>query len=144
MLRSGASRSVLRSLNAATQPALKTQSSPLRQQLRSQLCTISYRPQAAPAAKALVPKGLVWVRGATTSTREPVDKINMEQEEAIQKRKLPTSPETVSQDSTIMPMTGGVPGDDGAHEQDPEMMSGIKSDLVCTLPVRVCSLGARN
>lgn len=135
MLRSGASRSVLRSLNIGTHPALKSSSSPLRQQLRSQLCTISYRPQAAAFAKPLVPSGLVWARGATTATRQPVDTIDMKREEEYQKRKLAASPETVSEDSTVMPMTGGVPGDDGAAEQDPEMMSGIKSDLVCKCPM---------
>lgn len=130
MLRSGASRSILRSLNTASPPAFKITSSPLRQQLRSQLCTISRRPQIAAIAKPLAPRALVGIRGASSGGREPVDKIDQKREEEIQKRKLRATPETVSQESTVMPMTG-TPGDDAqVQEDDPQMMAGIKSDLV--------------
>ena len=81
-------------------------------------------------AKPLAHKTPNLVRVARSGARGPVDQIDHKREEEIQKKKLPTTPESVSADSTIMPMTG-TPGDEQLPEDDPQMMAGIKSDLVC-------------
>lgn len=129
MLRTGASRTILRSINTTSTSALKATSSPLRQQLRSQLCTISRRPHAATIAKPLAPKTLNLVRVASSRSREPVDQIDHKREEEIQKKKLQATPESVSTDSTIMPMTG-TPGDENKTEDEGHVASGIKHDFV--------------
>ncbi|KAK3724814.1 hypothetical protein LTR37_000862 [Vermiconidia calcicola] len=118
MFRSGASRSLLRTINAAT---FKTTSSPGRQQIRSQLCTSSYRPLAKPSA----PKTLSLVRWQST-----VDKIDTKREEKIQGKTLKPTPETVSSTSTISPAIGTPDQQpDPGSDPEPQMMSGIYGDL---------------
>lgn len=122
MLRSGAPRSILRAVNAVSRPAFNAALSPSRQQVRSQLCTLSRRPLNASLARPLAPRAQVWVRGASS-----IDKVDKKQEEAIQQKKIPATPETVSTTSTTIPVSGsGAP----QEEQEPQMMAGIYHDLV--------------
>lgn len=72
---------------------------------------------------------LVRVASSGSGARETVDKINYKHEESLQSKKLPTTPESVAVDSTIMPMTGA-PGDEQMAEPEPQMMAGIYHDLV--------------
>lgn len=123
MFRSGASRSLLRSLHNTTQPSLRAAARP---QLRSQLCTISRRPQTLAAVKPLVPKSVVLARWQSRDERPVVDKINRAREEEISHKSLRPTPETVSSTSTMTAATDTAP----AHEDEPQMMAGIKSDLV--------------
>ena len=121
LLRTGATRSLLRTLNTTTS------------QPRTQLHTLSRssRPQA------LTPKTLAlmrWQSSGSSGAREPVDSINMKREEKLMDRKLKPTPDSVSTSSTVLPMAGienPRSGHASEEEQDPKMMAGISSDLVC-------------
>ncbi|KAK5114426.1 hypothetical protein LTR85_010249 [Meristemomyces frigidus] len=127
MLRSTATRSLLRSL--AANP---TSSAPIRQQFRSQLCTISTRSQAL---KPFAPKTLGLTRWASTSAKgdqKPMDAIDSRQETELAKQKLEAHPELVSSSSSTHALRselGAAPGERGQGEEETEMMGGIKGDL---------------
>ncbi len=128
MFRSGASRSFLHSLNTSSTPAIKATSSPVRQQLRSQLCTLSRRPQSLAITKPLVPQTLALTRWQS-SDRKPVDKIDHTREDKIgEKQFTKADPARVSSESTIAAPIAMKGGD--SEEAEPDMMGGIKSDLV--------------
>lgn len=121
LLRTGATRSLLRNLNTTTS------------QPRTQLHTLSRssRPQV------LTPKTLAltrWQSAGSSGGREPVDTINTKREEKLMDRKLKPTPDSVSTSSTTLPVTGienPRSGHAAEEEQDPKMMAGISSDLVC-------------
>lgn len=115
LLRTGASRSLLRSL-AHPRPATTT--------FHTQLHTLSRRPQIA------APKTLALTRWQ--SSREPIDEINTKREEKLMDRTLRPTPESVSTSSTTLPAVGIENPRSGASESDhdPKMMSGINADLV--------------
>ncbi|SMQ48610.1 unnamed protein product [Zymoseptoria tritici ST99CH_3D1] len=116
MFRSGASRSLLRSLNASQQPALR----PVQRQLTSQLCTIARRPQVLAMARPLAMQ-LARAQYAT------VNKIDTKAEAAIGKERLPVD-SGVSTDSSVHPVFGEV-GGAAEREDDTDMMAGVKNDL---------------
>jgi len=118
MLRSTAPRSLLRSL--ASHP-------PVRQQFRSQLCTLSARPQQA--VKPFAPKTLALVRWQSTGNRRPIDEIDQHTETELGKQKLEAHPELVSSDSSTRGINSEI-GVKGAAEDDSDMMGGIWGDLV--------------
>lgn len=135
MFRSGASRSILRSLNtSSTAPASRVTSSPVRQQLRSQLCTTALRQQSVTALKPLGPKTLALVRWQSSDGRKPVDKIDTAREERIQHKKLKPDPEHVSATSSVIPPVGTTSVD--SEESEPQMMRGILADLVGSCQIR--------
>lgn len=146
MLRSGASRSIFRSLNAATNPALRATSSPIRQQLRSQLCTVSHRPQPLSNAKPLAFQTVSLVRRQSGhGDRKPVDEINAQMETELGKEHLESHPETVSASSSTHPLmseigAGPSTTKKGGSEDETEMLGGIKTDLVSSgfIVGRVC------
>lgn len=124
MFRSGASRSILRSFNTTS-----TFRATGRQQLRSQLCTVSRRPQlVAAAVKPLGSTTLALARWQSRDERPTVDNIDYKREERIQGKHIKPTPETVSTSST---MTAAADMNAPAGEEaEPQMMAGIKSDLV--------------
>lgn len=125
MFRNGATRSLLRSLNA--QPTLRTTQTAFRPQLRSQLCTLSTRrPQALTVGK---PLALQLMRAQ--STRGPMDTIDKKEEQSIGQQKLEVDPAHVSTTSSIHPVLGEV-GSEGSGERDTEMLKGVKADMVWT------------
>lgn len=125
MFRNGATRSLLRSLNA--QPTLRTTQSAFRPQLRSQLCTLSTRrPQALGAGK---PLALQILRAQSSNTRSPMDTIDKKHEQAVGQQKLETDPAHVSTTSSIHPVLGEVKTEESG-ERETEMLAGVKSDLV--------------
>jgi hypothetical protein len=117
MLRSGASRSALRSVNI---PAFKAAQTPFRQQFVSQLCTAARRPQVLAAMKPLA-----LVRMA--STDGIVGGVNLKEEAQKAKEKLKVSPETVSVDSSTRPVASEMTKE--SHD-DTDMMAGIYADMV--------------
>ncbi|KAK4542997.1 hypothetical protein LTR36_005995 [Oleoguttula mirabilis] len=127
MLRSTATRSLLRSL--AAKP---TSSAPIRQQFRSQLCTLSARTQAA---KPLAPKTLALTRWASTTAKgdqKPMDAINERTESELGKQKLEAHPELVSSTSSthaIHSELGAAAGERGHNEDDTDMMGGVKGEM---------------
>ena len=128
MLRSGASRSILRSLNTASNPISKVTSAPIRRQFRSQLCSVSRRPQVVPLVKPLAPKTLALVRWQSKDERPTVDQVDTKREEKIQQKKIEPTPELVSTTSTTIAPTGN--SGRAAQEDEPKMMAGINADLV--------------
>lgn len=121
MLRSGAPRSVLRSLNT---PASKVAQSPFRQQFASQLCTAARRPQALAAMKPLA-----LVRMA--STDKFVDSIDLKKEAERAKETLKAVPEKVSVDSSTRDVASEMTKPADSHD-DTDMMAGIRADMVRT------------
>lgn len=118
MLRSGAPRSALRSLNAAG--IAKTPFA--RQNFASQIWTAaSRRPQALAAAK---PLGLVRCQ----SIKNPIDNVDIKAEAQKAKEKLTPHPETVSTTSSTHPIMSEVGA--GEKHDDTDMMSGIRGDMV--------------
>ena len=131
MLRSGAARGVLRSLNTTSTPTTsRLASAPIRQQLRSQLCTVSRRPTVTAFAKPLAPSTTALARWK--ADRPPMDKIDKKREEAIQEKKIPVTPDTVSATSSVISTTDNT-GDPAQHADEPDMMAGIRSDIVRSL-----------
>lgn len=138
MLRSGASRSILRSLNIASNPAFKVTSSPVRQQLRSQLCTVSRRPQLVASVKPLAPQTLRW---QSQGDRKPIDNVDPKREEKIAKGTLEPHPELVSTSSSVTPAIGMSRGEDASAGE--HVGGGVMSDLVRSLvasPARILPL----
>lgn len=124
MFRNGATRSLLRSLNA--QPTLRNTQSAFRPQLRSQLCTLSARrPQALAVGK---PLALQLLR-AQSSNAPGLDKIDQKHEQSIAQQKLEVDPAHVSSTSSIHPVLGEVKSEESG-ERETEMLAGVKSDLV--------------
>lgn len=100
----------------------------MRQQLRSQLCTFSRRPQSLAITKPLVPQTLASARWQS-SDRKPVDKIDHTREDKIgEKQFTKADPAHVSSESSIAAPIAMKGGD--SEEAEPDMMGGIKSDLV--------------
>lgn len=125
MLRSGASRSALRSINT---PAFKAAQTPFRQQFVSQLCTAARRPQALAAMKPLA-----LMRMA--STDNIVGNINLKEEAQKAKEKLKASPETVSVDSSTRHVASELTKE--SHD-DTDMMAGIYADVVRNPRAQLC------
>ncbi|KAI7156164.1 hypothetical protein KC349_g6452 [Hortaea werneckii] len=125
MLRSAATRSLLRSLNTRQ---------PVQQQFRSQLSTLSAssaRPTTA--LRPFAPKTVSLVRWQATGRsgdRQMVDEIDKANETELQKEKLQARPDIVSTESSTRTL-GEVGVQDGSQKEhdDHEMMGGIKSDL---------------
>ena len=125
-----ASRALWRSLNSAAHSPLHRASGPVRQHLRSQLCTLSQRPRGPAMVKPLVSQTLQFGRRqATTGNRGPVDNIDKKYEEHIQQQKLHPDPASVSSTSTTNPVFES--GGGQSAERDTEMLAGVKHDLVC-------------
>lgn len=122
MLRSGAARSALRSINT---PAFKAAQTPFRQQFVSQLCTAARRPQVLAAMKPLASVRMV-------STDNIVGNVNLKEEAKKAKEKLVASPETVSVDSSTRNVTSEMTKD---NHDDTDMMAGIRADMVGILRV---------
>lgn len=126
MLRSAATRSLLRSI--ATTPA------PIRQQFRSQLCTLSARSHV----QNFTPKTLALARWASTSRgsqeRKVVGEIDPHAESEAAKETLHAHPELVSATSSthgLMSEVGAGAGERGHNEEpDTDMLVGVKADLV--------------
>lgn len=125
MLRSGASRGILRSLNTASKPQFQVTSSLVSQQSRSQLCTISRRPQLASAAKPLALQTLAASK--RWQTKGPMDTIDKKHEQEVGQQTIPVTPGSVSATSSMVAATDPPSRGD---EKDPEMLAGIKADLV--------------
>lgn len=117
MLRSGASRSALRSINT---PAFKAAQTPFRQQFVSQLCTAARRPQALAAMKPLALMRM-------SSNDSIVGNINLKEEAKKAKEKLTPHPESVSVDSSTRNVTSEMTKE--SHD-DTDMMAGIYADVV--------------
>ena len=83
----------------------------------------------AAIARPLGPKTLAAVRWQSGDDRPTVHKVDKKREEKIMEKKIEPTPETVSSTSTTIPATGA-PGDEGSQDNEPQMMSGIMSDLV--------------
>lgn len=130
MLRSTATRSLLRSLASNPATLSPTSAAPIRQQLRSQLCTLSSatRPQAL---KPFTPKTLALVRWQSADRKAGMDEINKAQEAELQKQKLEAHPELVSSTSSTHPINSEIGTEAASREDQTEMMSGVKADLVC-------------
>ena len=126
MFRSGASRSLLRSLNN-TAPTLRANARP---QLRSQVCTIAHRPQIVTAAKPLVPKSLALARWQSRDERPTVNKVDEAREERISHKEIKATPETVSSTSTVINPNPLAATQGKGEDSEPMMMAGIYSDLV--------------
>jgi len=127
MFRSGASRSILRSVTTAS-PASRTQ-----HLLRSQLCTGSGSSPRLPT-KPLAVKSLGLVRHVSaTGDRKPIDEINERHEREVGKEQLEVNPQAVSTTSSTHPINsevGARPGKKSEDEDQTEMLGGIKHDLV--------------
>lgn len=119
----------LRSLT--TSPTIST-NAPLRQQLRSRLCTLS-RQQGLSLIKPAAPKTTALVRWASTAGKGSFDAIDKHHEAEVAKEKLEAHPELVSSTSSTHPINsevGAAPGQRGQQDDDQEMSGGIMSDLV--------------
>lgn len=133
MLRSAATRTVFRSLHASTAQAVRS-----NPQFRSQLSTVaSNASRPSTAAKTFAPKTLSLVRWQASGTgkggdRKMVDEINKAEETETQKEKLAANPELVSTTSSSRMVNTelGVEEQPKKDEDDHEMMSGVKADLV--------------
>ncbi|WPH02226.1 Hypothetical protein R9X50_00508200 [Acrodontium crateriforme] len=120
MLRSSATRGLLRSLNqAAAAPASRATASPVVQQLRSQLCTAARRP-ALSAVKPLSPSTLALVRW---NSKAAADKTEAD----LAKEKLEATPDLVSTTSSTHPIRSEI--GQNAQEHDTDMMAGVRSDM---------------
>jgi len=117
MLRSGASRSALRSINT---PAFKAAQTPFRQQFVSQLCTAARRPQALAAMKPLA-----LMRMASNDSI--IGNINLKEEAKKAKEKLTPHPESVSTESSVRHVASEMTKE--SHD-DVDMMAGIYADVV--------------
>lgn len=117
-----ASRAVLRSFNAASQRSHIV----ARPSTRSQLCTLTRRPQAAAASK---PLALQLLRARYADTRGPVDTTDKKREEKNQAKILEADPETVSASSSIHPVFGEARVEQSG-ENETDMLAGVKSDMV--------------
>lgn len=128
LLRTGATRSLLRTLNTTSNQTTT---------FRTRLHTLSRRPHI------FTPKTLALTRWQSGRGRAQVDQVDKEREERLRSKTLRPTPDSVSTSSTILPSMGIENPRSGAPEEDPEpkMMSGIASDLVrmrCTFSRRAC------
>ena len=133
MLRTGATRSVLRSLNASQPVHPSFQISVQTRQIRSQLCTLSSRRPQTIANAIPKPTTTSILRRQVSHSRpllqlSKYDKPDTEHERKVAEQKLKATPDTVSTTSSIHPVMGEV----GVHdpEDKPEVSGGIKADLV--------------
>lgn len=127
MLRTGASRSAFRALNAFGTTSSRT--SFKATQFSSKLSTLgASRPQAL--AKPMV---LSLARYAT----KPMDNIDSKHEQQLAKEKLEADPNTVSTTSSTHPLFGEVGTEE--QEKDADMMAGVRQDLVSGLMCLSCS-----
>lgn len=136
MLRHPASRVVLRSLNAAHTQQLRA-SLNAKSPTVSRLCTLSNskRPQSAPWKPV---SAVLWQRQRYASTQW--DKPDTKAEQELAQKKLKPEPELVSSTSSIHPVFGEVATPEPA--KDPDMMKGIRQDVVRTTPKKVLYIGA--
>lgn len=125
MFRPTASRSLFRSLNAASHQSIRAQIPAARPQLRSQLCTLSKRPQSLAMTN---PTALQMIRQATDN-RGPMDTIDTKRESRIGEKKLQADPSTVSTTSSTHPIMGEARSEESG-ERDADMMAGVKHDMV--------------
>lgn len=118
MLRTGASRSAFRALNAFSTASSRTSLNAT--QFSSKLSTLTKtRPQAL--AKPMI---LSMARYAT----KPIDNIDSKHEQQLAKEKLHADPSIVSSTSSTHPVFGEVGTEE--QEKDADMMAGVKQDLV--------------
>ncbi|GIZ45734.1 hypothetical protein CKM354_000888800 [Cercospora kikuchii] len=126
MFRTGASRTILRSFNAAAQPTFRANvNARLQTTITSQLCTLARRPQTAAAVK---PLALHFARGAASKDGPPMDKIDTKHEKELAKHVLEADPERVSMDSSVHPVFGEVAAPAEKKEED-KMMAGVNQDI---------------
>jgi hypothetical protein len=78
----------------------------------------------------LVPKTQIVARWASGSDRPPASQIDKKREEEIGQKKLQPTPETISVDSSTV-ASADAAAKAAAHDEEPEMMAAITSDLVC-------------
>ncbi|KAF1991843.1 hypothetical protein K402DRAFT_388386 [Aulographum hederae CBS 113979] len=126
MLRTPASRAVLRSLSSASprsqRPILHRVSPQV--QWSSQLCTLSAtRPQAVALAASKTVAN-TFARQLVTSR---VNHADIKAEKELGKQKLEPHPELVSSTSSIHPISGEVGVKE--PEKEPDMLAGMKGDL---------------
>ncbi|KAF2207053.1 hypothetical protein CERZMDRAFT_63053 [Cercospora zeae-maydis SCOH1-5] len=127
MFRTGASRTILRSFNAAAQPAFRADiNARLHATITSQLCTLARRPQAAAAVK---PLALQLARGAASKDGPPMDKIDTKHEKELAKHVLEADPERVSMDSSVHPVFGEVGTAPASKHEEDKMLSGVNQDI---------------
>ena len=79
----------------------------------------------------MVPRTQIVARWAS-GDRDTVPKIDHAREERIQQKKLKATPGTISKDSSTV-QAADVAAKEAAHEEEPQMMSAITSDLVCEI-----------
>lgn len=132
MLRSPASRLLVRSLNAANAQPLRLSftAASNKAPLTSRLCTLSNsrRPQNGTAASLKPVPSALSQRQRYASTQW--DKPDLKAEKDIAQKKLEAHPELVSSTSSTHPVFSeiGTP----EPEKEVDMMKGIKQDVVCT------------
>ncbi|EON66803.1 hypothetical protein W97_06205 [Coniosporium apollinis CBS 100218] len=127
MLRTGAARAVLRTLNTSTfQPVRSSfNGAATKVQFTSKLCTSSYKRPQALAIAARKPVTACLVRQATTQTQW--DKPDKKHEKEVGKHELEATPDIVSSTSSVHPVFSEVATPEPEREVD--MMAGVKSDL---------------
>lgn len=121
MLRTNASRSILRSLNTS-----QVASQQFRQQFTAQLWTAARRPQTL-AMTAAKPMALARLQ-SSDSKAGGIANVDLKHEAQKAKEKLTASPETVSTSSSTHPIMGEVGTKD--EEDHTDMMAGIRGDMV--------------
>lgn len=119
-----ASRAFFRTLSASSQQSALNAA--LRQQSRSQLCTLSKRPTGVAIGK---PLAFQLMRAQASDSRGPMDTINKKEEKKIGSEILKPDPDGVSSDSTIHPVFGEAHSQESG-ERETDMMAGVKQDLV--------------
>nr|OQO19595.1 hypothetical protein B0A51_15891 [Rachicladosporium sp. CCFEE 5018] len=123
MLRSGAPRSVLRTIN--TNAALRATNNPFCKQFASQIWTASRRPQLAQVTTALI--ATRTASNITEKVKSALPDIDIKKEAQIAKDKLRVDPETVSTTSSTHPLMSEIATPE--KEEDTDMMAGVKNDL---------------
>jgi len=124
MLRTNASRSILRSLNTTSASHVTGQQ--FRQQFTAQLCTAARRPQTLALANA---KPLALARFQSSDSKAGgILNVDLKHEAQKAKEKLAASPEAVSTTSSTHPIMGEVGTKD--EEDHTDMMAGIRGDMV--------------
>ncbi|KAL1652297.1 hypothetical protein SLS58_000424 [Diplodia intermedia] len=126
MLRTPASRAILRSLSAAN-ARTSLSAAGNKSALASRLCTLSNgkRPQAAATAPQRPLSAALMQRQRYASTQW--DKPDTKAEQQVAQQKLKPEPELVSTTSSIHPVFGEVGTPEPEKEQD--MMKGIRQDV---------------
>ncbi|GAB7364085.1 hypothetical protein MBLNU230_g4637t1 [Neophaeotheca triangularis] len=124
MFRAGVSRSALRSLSTAQQPAFRAASASVRQQYSSKLCTAARRPKVLSVAKPLAVRAY-----AIGDKRAGLEKPDTKAETDMSQSKLTPDPEAVSVDSSTRPVLTEVGAEEGKQEHDTDMMAGVRNDM---------------